>query len=51
MNQSLEALRGEVLDRIQQAKTEAELEQLRVEVMGRSGNLTLRLRGLKDLAA
>ena len=51
MNQSLEALRGEVLDRIQQAKTEAELEQLRVEVMGRSGSLTLRLRGLKDLAA
>ena len=51
MNDSLETLRGEVLDRIQQANSEEELEQLRVEVLGRSGNVTLRLRGLKDLPA
>jgi phenylalanyl-tRNA synthetase alpha chain len=51
MNDSLETLRGEVLDRIQQANSEKELEQLRVEVLGRSGTLTLRLRGLKDLPA
>ena len=51
MNDSLEALRGEVLDRIQQSGSEAEIEQLRVEVLGRKGSLTLLLRGLKDLPA
>lgn len=51
MNDSLESFRGEVLDRIQQADREADLEQLRVEILGRSGSLTLRLRGLKDLPA
>ena len=51
MNDSLETLRGEVLDRIQQANSEKELEQLRVEVLGRAGSVTLRLRGLKDLPA
>lgn len=51
MNDSLESFRGEVLDRIQQADREADLEQVRVEVLGRSGSLTLRLRGLKDLPA
>ena len=49
MNDSLEALQGEVLDRIQQANSEKELEQMRVEVLGRSGSVTLLLRGLKDL--
>jgi phenylalanyl-tRNA synthetase alpha chain len=51
MNDSLETLRGELLDRIQRANSEKDLEQLRVEVLGRSGSLTLRLRGLKDLPA
>ncbi len=51
MNDSLEALQGEVLDRIQQSGSEAEIEQLRVEVLGRKGRLTLLLRGLKDLPA
>jgi len=51
MNDSLEALRGEVLERIQQTGSEKELEQLRVEILGRSGKLTLMLRGLKDLPA
>jgi phenylalanyl-tRNA synthetase alpha chain len=51
MNDSVEALRGEVLARIQQARSERELEQIRVEILGRSGSVTLRLRGLKDLPA
>ena len=48
MNDSLEALQGEVLDRIQQSNSEKELEQIRVEVLGRSGRVTALLRGLKD---
>jgi len=51
MTESVEALRGEVLDRIQQSSSETEIEQLRVEVLGRKGRLTLLLRGLKDLPA
>jgi phenylalanyl-tRNA synthetase alpha chain len=51
MNESLEALRGEVLDRIQQSNSEMEIEQLRVEVLGRKGKLTLLLRRLADLPA
>jgi phenylalanyl-tRNA synthetase alpha chain len=51
MNDSLEALEGEVLTRIQQSETEKELEQIRVETLGRSGRITLLLRGLKDLPA
>ncbi|HUR71472.1 MAG TPA: phenylalanine--tRNA ligase subunit alpha [Candidatus Limnocylindrales bacterium] len=51
MTDSLEALRGEVLERIQQANSGKELEQLRVETLGRSGSITLLLRGLKDLPA
>ena len=49
MNESLEALQGEVLERIQQSNSEAEIEQLRVEVLGRSGRLTLLLRSLGEL--
>ena len=51
MTDSLEALRGEVLERIQQADSVKELEQLRIEALGRSGSITLLLRGLKDLPA
>src|SRR5262252_9634098 len=51
MNESLETLQGEVLDRIQQSNSEREIEQLRVEILGRNGRLTLLLRGLKDLPA
>ncbi len=50
MNDSLEALQGEVLERIRRSNSEVEIEQLRVEVLGRKGSLTLLLRGLKDLA-
>jgi phenylalanyl-tRNA synthetase alpha chain len=49
MTDSLEALRGEVLERIQQANSVKELDQLRIEALGRSGSITLLLRGLKDL--
>jgi len=51
MIDSLETLRGELLDRIQRASSEKDLEQLRVSVLGRSGSLTARLRGLKELPA
>src|ERR1043166_6041094 len=51
MNESLEALQGEVLERLQQSTSETEIEQLRVEFLGRKGRLTLLLRGLKDLPA
>jgi phenylalanyl-tRNA synthetase alpha chain len=50
MNDSLEALQGEILDRIQQANSEQELEQIRIDVLGRSGKLTLLLRGLREIA-
>jgi phenylalanyl-tRNA synthetase alpha chain len=51
MNDSLEALQGEVLDRIQRSDSEKELEQIRVETLGRSGSVTLLLRGMKDVPA
>jgi phenylalanyl-tRNA synthetase alpha chain len=51
MNDSLEALQGEVLDRIQRSDSEKELEQIRVEILGRSGTVTLLLRGMKDVPA
>ena len=51
MNDSLEALQGEVLDRIRRSGSESELEQIRVEVLGRSGTVTLLLRGMKDVPA
>ena len=50
MNDSLEALQREVLDRIQQGNSEQELEQIRIDVLGRSGKLTLLLRGLREIA-
>ncbi|HWP22795.1 MAG TPA: phenylalanine--tRNA ligase subunit alpha [Candidatus Binatia bacterium] len=49
MDDSLEALRGEVLERIQRSSSEKELEQIRIEALGRSGKVTSLLRGLKDL--
>src|SRR6185437_15933420 len=50
MNDSLEALQREVLDRIQQGNSEQELEQIRIDVLGRSGRVTLMLRGLREVA-
>src|SRR5690348_8911073 len=51
MNESVDALRAEALERIQNCASETDLEQLRVEVLGRKGRLTSLLRGLKDLPA
>ena len=51
MNDSLEALQGEVLDRIQRSDSEKDLEQIRVETLGRGGTITLLLRGMKDVPA
>ncbi len=48
---SVEALEGEILERIQHSNSETEIEELRVETLGRKGRLTLLLRGLKDLPA
>jgi phenylalanyl-tRNA synthetase alpha chain len=49
MNESLEALQGEVLDRIRRSDSEREIEQIRVETLGRSGSVTMLLRGMKEV--
>jgi phenylalanyl-tRNA synthetase alpha chain len=49
MNESLDALQSEALERIQQSRSDVEIEQLRIEFLGRKGRLTLLLRGLKEL--
>jgi phenylalanyl-tRNA synthetase alpha chain len=49
MIDSLDSLREEMLARMEQSGSEAEIEQIRVEALGRKGRLTLLLRGLKDL--
>src|SRR5262245_55034273 len=51
MNESLDLLQDEVLERIQSCNSEPEMEQVRLETLGRSGRLTLMLRGLKELPA
>ena len=48
MNEPVENLRAEILDRIDHCVSETEVEQLRVEFLGRKGKLTALLRGLKD---
>ena len=49
MSDSLDSLREETLARLDKSGSEAEIEQIRVEALGRKGKLTLLLRGLKDL--
>ena len=49
MIDSLDALREEMLAGIEKSDSEAEIDQIRVEALGRKGRLTLLLRGLKDL--
>src|SRR3990170_1449013 len=49
MSDSLDSLREETLARLEKSGSEAEIEQIRVEALGRKGKLTLLLRGLKDL--
>lgn len=49
MKESLETLRGEILDRIGQCVSEQEVDHLRVEYLGRKGKLTLLLRDLREI--
>jgi phenylalanyl-tRNA synthetase alpha chain len=51
MNESVDRLREEVAERLGRSSSEAEIEQLRVEYLGRKGTVTGLLRGLKDVAA
>lgn len=49
MRQSFESLRKEILDRIHGCGSHQEIEQLRVEYLGRKGKLTSLLRGLREI--
>ena len=51
MNDSVEAIRVEMMERIGRSATEHEIEQVRLDYLGRKGKLTLQLRSLKDLPA
>ena len=51
MKESLETLKKEVLDRLENCPSEQGIDQIRVEYLGRKGKLTLLLRGLRDLPA
>ncbi len=51
MQESLEAFREEMTEHIKRCVTEQDIEQLRVEYLGRKGKLTLKLRSLKDVSA
>jgi phenylalanyl-tRNA synthetase alpha chain len=51
MQESLEAFREEMTEHIKRCVTEQDIEQLRVEYLGRKGKLTLKLRSLKDVPA
>src|SRR5947207_5870599 len=50
MNESLDRLREEIAERLGRSSSEAEIEQLRVEYLGRKGTVTGLLRSLKDVA-
>ena len=49
MDESVEALRQEMMARMERSSTEQEIEQLRLDYLGRKGKLTLKLRSLKEL--
>lgn len=49
MKESLESLRGEIAARVGRFSNEQEIDQLRVEYLGRKGKLTLMLRSLKEV--
>lgn len=49
MQQSLDTLRVEILDRIGHCVSEQEVDHLRLEYLGRKGKLTLLLRALKEI--
>ena len=49
MRESFESLREEILERIHRSGSHQEIEQLRVEYLGRKGKLTALLRGLREI--
>ncbi len=49
MQESLAAFQEEMRERIKRSVTEQNIEELRVEYLGRKGKLTLKLRSLKDV--
>ncbi len=49
MDESVEALRQEMMARMERSITEQDIEQLRLDYLGRKGKLTLKLRSLKEL--
>ncbi|MBF0183762.1 MAG: phenylalanine--tRNA ligase subunit alpha [Magnetococcales bacterium] len=51
MREQLEALQQEALARLQEAGSVAELEQVRVNILGKKGSLTQLLRGLASVSA
>ncbi|MBD3221367.1 phenylalanine--tRNA ligase subunit alpha [bacterium] len=51
MQDAIDALRGRGLSRIESAATADELEAARIDLLGRKGEVTALLRGLKDVPA
>ncbi|WP_130471693.1 phenylalanine--tRNA ligase subunit alpha [Candidatus Magnetaquicoccus inordinatus] len=51
MREQLQALQEEALTRLQEAGSLAELEQIRVQILGKKGALTSLLRGLSEVSA
>lgn len=51
VGEEIDSLERETLVRVPTLTTEEDLEQLRIEVLGRKGAITGILRGLKDVAA
>ena len=51
MQESLETLREEIRERMDQCASEQDIELLRVEYLGRKGKLTLLLRSLREIPA
>ena len=51
LKKQLEALRDETLQKIEQSEALQELNQIRVETLGKKGPITEVLRGMKHLSA
>ena len=51
MKETIDRLRADGLERIKAASTEADVESIRVALLGRKGEITSLLRGLKDVDA
>jgi phenylalanyl-tRNA synthetase alpha chain len=51
MKETIDRLRADGLERIKAAGTEADIESIRVALLGRKGEITSLLRGLKDVDA